>query len=150
MNNTKFSQTSFGKSSAQMGTFFRHWVIECICVSLLYYIIGEAIYIISRAITSKLYGVYDSSTVDHRVINCFIFIYTGLDYKLPFIKEFIIPYTTSYAFWVVGPFLVYGFMGREKFYQFMLASVAVNLFSLFVFITIPNGIKQDFRPAPSV
>ncbi|MDR1991450.1 MAG: phosphatase PAP2 family protein [Mycoplasmataceae bacterium] len=65
---------------------------------------------------------------------------------MPFVKYFIVPYTTAYAYWVIGPFLIYGFMGRKKFYQFILSSIVVNILSVVIFITIPNGIAANFRP----
>jgi hypothetical protein len=61
---------------------------------LLHYIVGEAIYIVSRAITSHLYGLFDAA---HPVNDHFLKLKTGLDDVMPFLKGFIIPYTTAYA-----------------------------------------------------
>jgi membrane-associated phospholipid phosphatase len=65
---------------------------------------------------------------------------------MPFLKGFIIPYTTAYALWVVAPFWVYGCLGRKKFYEFICVSFVCNILSIMIFILIPNGIYADFRP----
>jgi hypothetical protein len=55
---------------------------------------GETIYIIARLITPHLYGLDNPSNPDNPN---FITIYTAFDYAIPFIKYFIVPYTTAYS-----------------------------------------------------
>lgn len=135
--------SSFNLRAKRYCGFFKHWVLECITIALLHYIVGEAIYIVSRAITTHWYGLFDAT---HPINNHFLKIKTGLDDVMPFIKEFIIPYTTAYALWVIAPFWIYGVLGRKKFYEFICVSFVCNMLCLITFIVIPNGIYADFRP----
>jgi hypothetical protein len=61
---------------------------------LLFFIANELAYIAARAINTKLYGADGPDFLNDK----FMTIFTSFDYKLPFIREFIVIYLLTYPF----------------------------------------------------
>lgn len=76
-------------------------------------------------------------TSDYTLITC------SIDYKLPFIEEFIIPYLLWFLFIAVVYFYLF-FYDKKEFYQYICTLYSGMTIFIIICAIFPNG--QDLRP----
>lgn len=125
-------------NSQKLCYFLRHWILCPLPWACLFYTLNEGGYMLAMYLLTITLGVPDGNNPDYFHLSL------PFDAWMPFVKEFIIPYVFAFGLWFVGPFLIYGFMGRKRFFQFMVMGTLVAIFSFVFFLIVPNEVHDSF------
>jgi hypothetical protein len=85
---------NFNTSASTFKKFIFSWFFECFILSCVFFAVNEGQYIIARMINASIHGA-DSGDVAN---TAYMTLYTSFDLAIPFVKQFMLIYLSTYPF----------------------------------------------------